>query len=207
MDSELAEHALRQILAEDSANPSRQALRRGLHPGCGHLPAGAAHDLLAIALPKVAKEIQRDREMETMHRGKQYARAIKMYYKKFGAYPPNVDALIKPTNNIRFLRKKYIDPTTGKEDWKPILFGQNKAPTAMGFFGQPIGGTGGCPANVIGRQLVHQPVVWSHIQPHDGHGSLYVGLIDHRQRRLRQSWLEFNFQHLLNFHECECNWR
>jgi type II secretory pathway pseudopilin PulG len=96
---------------------------------------------LAIALPKVSKEIQRDREIETMHRGKQYARAVKMYYKKFGAYPPNLDALAKPTNNIRFLRKKYVDPTTGKEEWKPVLFGQNKAPTAMGFFGQPLAGS------------------------------------------------------------------
>jgi type II secretory pathway pseudopilin PulG len=96
---------------------------------------------LAVALPKMSKEIQRDRELETMHRGKQYARGVKLYYKKFGAYPPNVDALVKPTNNIRFLRKKYADPTTGKEDWKPVRFGQNKAPTAMGFFGQPIGGS------------------------------------------------------------------
>jgi type II secretory pathway pseudopilin PulG len=96
---------------------------------------------LAIALPKMSKSIQRDRELETMQRGKQYIRAIKMYYKKFGAYPPNVDALVKPTNNIRFLRKKYIDPTTGKDEWKPILFGQNKVPTAMGFFGQPMTGS------------------------------------------------------------------
>jgi type II secretory pathway pseudopilin PulG len=96
---------------------------------------------LAVALPKVSKEIQRDREMETTQRGKQYIRAVRMYYKKFGAYPPNVDVLVKPTNNIRFLRKKYADPTTGKEDWKPIRFGQNKAPTAMGFFGQPLGGS------------------------------------------------------------------
>lgn len=106
---------------------------------------------LAIALPKVTKEIQRDREIETMHRGKQYARAVRMYYKKFGAYPPNVDALVKPTNNIRFLRKKYSDPTTGKEDWKPVFLGQNKAPTAMGFFGHPLGGIGGCPpSNPLG---------------------------------------------------------
>jgi type II secretory pathway pseudopilin PulG len=105
---------------------------------------------LAVALPKVIKEIQRDRELETMHRGKQYARGVKLYYKKFGAYPPNVDALVKPTNNIRFLRKKYADPTTGKEDWKPVRFGQNKAPTAMGFFGQAIGGVGGCPPNPLG---------------------------------------------------------
>ena len=96
---------------------------------------------LAVALPRISKSIQRDRELETMHRGKQYARAVRLYYKKFNAYPPNVDALIKPTNNIRFLRKKYIDPTTGKEEWKPILFGQNKAPTAMGFFGQPLTGS------------------------------------------------------------------
>jgi type II secretory pathway pseudopilin PulG len=95
---------------------------------------------LAVALPKVSKEIQRDREIETMHRGKQYARAVKLYYKKFGAYPPSVDALVK-TNNIRFLRKKYTDPTTGKEDWKPVRFGQNKAPTAMGFFGVPLTGS------------------------------------------------------------------
>ncbi len=105
---------------------------------------------LAIAMPKVIKQIQRDRDLETMNRGKQYARAIKMYYKKFGAYPPNMDALTKPTNNIRFLRKKYSDPTTGKEDWKPIPVGMNKAPTFMGFFNQPLGQIGGCGTNPAG---------------------------------------------------------
>jgi len=100
---------------------------------------------LAVAAPRVAKEIQRDRDLETMHRGKQYIRAIQLYYKRFHAYPPNIDALVK-TNEIRFLRKRYIDPSTGKDDWKPIFFGQNKTPMAMGFFGQPLGGTGG---NVI----------------------------------------------------------
>src|SRR5580704_6220740 len=74
-----------------------------------------------------------------MHRGKQYTRAIQLYYRKFNAYPPNIDALVK-TNNIRFLRKRYIDPVTGKDDWKPILFGQNKAPLALGFFGDPLAG-------------------------------------------------------------------
>jgi len=93
---------------------------------------------LAVAAPSIRKDIQRDREIETMHRGKQYVRGIKMYYKKFGAYPPTVDALVN-TNEIRFLRKKYIDPTTGKDEWKIIRFGQNKTQT-LGFFGQPIGG-------------------------------------------------------------------
>ncbi len=96
---------------------------------------------MAVALPKIAADIQRDRELETYHRGMQYRRAIQLYFKKFQRYPPNMEALIK-TNEIRFLRKKYIDPTTGKDDWKPVLFGQNKTPMAMGFFGQPMGGIG-----------------------------------------------------------------
>lgn len=95
---------------------------------------------LSIAAPIVAKQIQLDRERETMQRGKQYIRSVQLYYRKFHAFPPSRDALVK-TNEIRFLRKKYIDPTTGKDDWKPIRFGQNKAPTAMGFFGQPMAGS------------------------------------------------------------------
>jgi hypothetical protein len=69
----------------------------------------------------------------------QYRRAVQLYYRKFHAYPPNADALVK-TNDIRFLRMKYVDPITGKVDWKPVLFGQNKTPAAMGFFGQPLAG-------------------------------------------------------------------
>jgi len=93
---------------------------------------------LTVAVPAVRKSIQRDHDIETLHRGKQYARAIQLYYRKFGAYPVSVDALVG-TNGIRFLRQRYLDPTTGKDDWKPILLGQNKTPLAMGFFGQPLG--------------------------------------------------------------------
>jgi hypothetical protein len=96
---------------------------------------------MSVAEPRIAASIQRDRELETMRRGKQYARAVKLYYKQFNAYPSNVDALVQ-TNNIRYLRKKYLDPTTGKDDWKPIPYGQQKTQT-LGFFGQPIGGTPG----------------------------------------------------------------
>lgn len=95
---------------------------------------------LAIAAPKIARQIQRDHEVETMNRGKQYIRAIQLYYHKFHAYPPSVDALVN-TSGIRFLRKRYVDPITGKDDWKTVQFGQNKAPTAMGFFGQPLTGS------------------------------------------------------------------
>lgn len=102
---------------------------------------------LAVAVPQMAKSIQRDRELETMNRGKQYIRAVQLYYRRFHAFPPNVNALVN-TNNVRFLRKKYIDPTTGKDDWRPIHFGEAKTQT-LGFFGQPIAGSGSAGGSVI----------------------------------------------------------
>ncbi len=112
---------------------------------------------MSIALPNIIKQIERDREVETMHRGKQYVRALKLYHKKFGNYPLTIDALTN-TNQIRFLRKKYIDPSTGKDEWKPIHLGQNKQPTAFGFFGKPMasmmGGVGmGCGGNGLGSGI------------------------------------------------------
>src|SRR5579875_3795533 len=74
---------------------------------------------VAVAAPKMARSIQRDKELETIHRGEQYRRAIQLYYKKFGNYPTSVDQLVE-TNQIRFLRKRYKDPLTGKDDWKPV---------------------------------------------------------------------------------------
>jgi len=91
---------------------------------------------LAIAAPKIAKSIQRDKEMETIHRGEQYKRALKLYYQKFGSYPTSIDQLVQ-TNQMRFLRRKYKDPLTGKDDWKPVLFGQAHV-RPLGFFGQPL---------------------------------------------------------------------
>src|ERR1700758_3880906 len=101
---------------------------------------------LAVAAPKIAKSIQRDKEIELVHRGEEYKHAIRLYYKKFGAYPTSIDQLVN-TNNIRFLRKRYTDPITGKDDWRLIYYGQAKVPP-MGLFGQPlalVGPTTGAP--------------------------------------------------------------
>jgi type II secretory pathway pseudopilin PulG len=92
---------------------------------------------LAAAVPKVREDIRRDQEVETMHRGRQYIRALQLYYRKFHRFPPNVDAL-EDTNMVRFLRKKYDDPLTGKNDWTPVFLGANRAPLTMGYFGVPL---------------------------------------------------------------------
>jgi type II secretory pathway pseudopilin PulG len=93
---------------------------------------------LGIAAPKVAHDLRREREIEATHRANEYVRAIQLYYRKFNSYPTTIDQLEK-TNNIRFLRKQYDDPMTGKPDWRLILVGQNKT-TVKGLFGQPLAG-------------------------------------------------------------------
>jgi len=96
---------------------------------------------LALAAPKIAESIRRDKEVETMHRGLQYARAIRMFYTKNGRYPSSMDQLMK-TDNQRYLRKRYLNPMTGKDDWRLIHLGEAKVP-AMGLFGQPLQQAGG----------------------------------------------------------------
>lgn len=103
---------------------------------------------LSVAASRMASDIERDRERELIQRGLQYQRAVQLYYRKFGAYPPTIDALVK-TNDIRFLRKRYKDPITGKDDWVPIHFGEAKTPT-IGFFGQPLAGASTGGASSIG---------------------------------------------------------
>ncbi|HLJ41736.1 MAG TPA: hypothetical protein VKT50_09640 [Candidatus Acidoferrales bacterium] len=66
-------------------------------------------------------EGKRQKEAETIWRGQQYARAIGLYYRKFGRFPTNVDDLVKEQNGVRFLREAYKNPMN-KEDgsWRFI---------------------------------------------------------------------------------------
>jgi len=84
--------------------------------------AAAAAVMLYMELPRVAFEAQRNREQLLIERGEQYQRAIQLYFRKFKNYPGSLDAL-ENTNNIRFLRRRYADPLTGKDEWRLIHVG------------------------------------------------------------------------------------
>src|SRR5215831_3712763 len=89
--------------------------------------------LLAVA-PSFVQQAKRDREEEMIHRGTEYARAIRRYYKKFGRYPANVEQL-ENTNNIRFLRKRFKDPLTKDGEWKLVKYGDVQALVGSAGFG------------------------------------------------------------------------
>ncbi len=107
---------------------------------------------MAALVPTAKVTIQREREAELIHRGTQYSRAIGRYFKKFGRYPTSIEQL-ENTNNIRFLRKRYTDPITGKDDWQIIHFGEAQARTT-GFGSSNSGASAiGAPAgSPVGTQ-------------------------------------------------------
>jgi type II secretory pathway pseudopilin PulG len=106
--------------------------------------------VLTIAAPTVAMQLKHDQEIETEHRANQYVRAIRLFHKKTGNYPTSIEQLEK-TNNQRYLRQRYLDPLTGKDDWKLIMVGQNKT-TVKGFFGKDLPGLGGGRGAAAGMQ-------------------------------------------------------
>ncbi len=74
-----------------------------------------------IEAPRLIQQMKRDREEEMIHRGTEYARAIKKFYKKTGRYPASLDDLDK--GQIRYLRKRYKDPLTKDGKWKLLNYG------------------------------------------------------------------------------------
>jgi type II secretory pathway pseudopilin PulG len=79
---------------------------------------------MSIAAPRIVQQIKRDKEEELIHRGKDYATAVKRFvHKSGGRYPTSIEQL-QDTNHIRFLRKKYVDPMTGESDWKMVHVGE-----------------------------------------------------------------------------------
>ena len=95
-----------------------------------------------VVAPTIAFRVRRDREEEMIHRGTQYSRAIQRYVKKTGRYPTRLEDL-ENTNNIRFLRRRYKDPITGK-DFKLLHVGEVQLTSSPGIAGaSPIGGPRG----------------------------------------------------------------
>lgn len=78
--------------------------------------------MLYMEMPVVVFEAQRQKEQLLIDRGNEYARAVKLFVRKTGTYPGSLEAL-ENTNQMRFLRRRYKDPFTGKDDWRLLHAG------------------------------------------------------------------------------------
>ena len=88
------------------------------------LMAACVAIMLYLEMPRVAFEAERQRELLLIDRGNQYKRAIQVFVtdrvnNPTARYPASVDELVN-FNNHRYLRKKYLDPMTGKDEWRLV---------------------------------------------------------------------------------------
>lgn len=75
--------------------------------------------LIYLEIPRVAFERQRDKEALLIDRGEQYARAIELFARKMNKNPQTLEDL-EQAQTVRFLRRRYKDPMTGKDEWRLI---------------------------------------------------------------------------------------
>lgn len=110
--------------------------------------------LMSALLPVWSQMATREKEDELIFRGKQYARAIGLWQRKYAnTAPPTIDVLVEQ----RFLRKKYKDPITN-DDFQPLYANQRQqgisAPTGAQRPGQQASTTLSTPAQ---QQTQPQP--------------------------------------------------
>ncbi|MGH9735212.1 MAG: hypothetical protein ACRD8A_11560 [Candidatus Acidiferrales bacterium] len=78
-------------------------------------------------------EGMRDREDQTIWRGNQFVRAIRVYYRKTGHYPQNVDDLQKGVADLHFIRPEALkDPMNSDGDGKWRFIYTNAAGQIIG---------------------------------------------------------------------------
>ena len=79
--------------------------------------AAAVAWILYMEMPRLAFEQQRNREEMLVERGGQFVRAVQMYARDQKRYPQTIEQL-ESTNGKRYLRRRYVDPFTGKDEWR-----------------------------------------------------------------------------------------
>lgn len=129
---------------------------------------------LAVSLPRAAMQAQRLREERLIYRGKQYKRAIELYFRANKKYPSEIKDL-EDTNGVRFLRRVYKDPLNENEEWRFIHMGSDgrfkdslihdlEDPEKEGMSG--MGGAGALGASRMGVSNPLQAYVGTHQTPY-----------------------------------------
>jgi len=121
--------------------------------------------LVAAVGPSVFAITQRDKENELIFRGRQYARAIVLFQRRFGRLPTSLDELEKSKPHT--LRRRYKEPMCNCDQWHVIIAGTPDAapPGAIpGLAGTPrpnrtpgAGGSGNQPPSTYTGMFSRTP--------------------------------------------------
>ncbi|MGQ9496298.1 MAG: prepilin-type N-terminal cleavage/methylation domain-containing protein [Thermoanaerobaculaceae bacterium] len=93
--------------------------------------------LMEVAVQTVTFQRQREKEEELIFRGQQYVEAVRLFRARQGRFPLTLKELAEV--NPRVLRKVWVDPITGKNDWVPVFLGEE------GGAGEETGGAAPVP--------------------------------------------------------------
>lgn len=94
--------------------------------------------LLAAVGPVIATVMKREREEELLFRGRQYARGIQLFQRRFGRYPNSLKEMYE--NRPRTVRKLWKDPMCRCDKWHLLIAGTPDAlPFRPGVPGQQPG--------------------------------------------------------------------
>jgi type II secretory pathway pseudopilin PulG len=89
--------------------------------------------LIAAVGPSISAIMRREREEELLFRGKQYARAIALFQRRYGRYPTSLKEMYE--NRPRVVRKLWKDPMCNCDNWKLLIQGQ---PDSTPFLNQNV---------------------------------------------------------------------
>jgi len=89
--------------------------------------------LIAAVAPSIGVVMKRDREAELIFRGRQYARAVGLFQRRYGRYPNQLKELYE--NRPRTIRHLWKDPMCNC-DFQPLIQGMPCGPIGVG---QPPG--------------------------------------------------------------------
>jgi type II secretory pathway pseudopilin PulG len=79
---------------------------------------------VTAAAPNILTQGRRDKEDEMIWRGEQYARAVRLFYRKNGRFPTSIDELVEKRTQVRYLRQRYKDPMNSEDgSWRLIYIG------------------------------------------------------------------------------------
>jgi type II secretory pathway pseudopilin PulG len=96
--------------------------------------------LIMGVAPSIATIMKREREQELLFRGRQYARAIALFQRRYGRFPTELKELYE--NRPRTIRKLFKEPICNCKDWH-LIYQNSPDAVAPGFGGTGLPGTPG----------------------------------------------------------------